>query len=173
MTNGPLDSALQPHESTKDGQAVINEMYTQHGGRSKWGNIHDATMVQLINLWNSSNGTKTLTNHIAAFRVNMVNIKRCCKCTGRSIPTVREQVLWLVRSITTVNPLLMAHIAAINGDQSGLDNNFEAAATHLMLADPVEKDKVKRNMRSGNSSISSALAGRGKTGVDLRMYHPP
>ena len=32
LINGPLESALQPHESTKDGQAVINRMYLQHGG---------------------------------------------------------------------------------------------------------------------------------------------
>ena len=36
LENGPLESALQPHEDTKDGQAVIQEIKTQHGGRSKW-----------------------------------------------------------------------------------------------------------------------------------------
>ena len=111
----------------------------QHGGRTKWENTHDSTMIQLKTMWNSSNGTKTLSNHIAAFCVNIVDIKRYCKRTGRSTPTVREQVLWLVGSIITTNPLLKAHIAGINGDPIGLRNNFEAAATHLMLADLVEK----------------------------------
>ena len=100
----------------------------------------------------------------------MVDIKRCCKCTSRSTPTVREQVSWLVGSIITTNLLLMAHIAGINGDPIGLGNNFEAAATHLMLADPVTKQKVK-GKRPGNPSISSALAGRGKIGVDLCWYN--
>ena len=67
--------------------------------------------------------------------------------------------------------LLTAHIAVINGDPNGLGNNFEAAVTHLMLADPVEKNKMRRVKRSRNPSISSALAGRGKTGVDLRWYN--
>ena len=146
-------------------------MYTQHSGRSKWENAQDVTMVQLKTMWNSSNGTKTLTNHIAVFRVNMVDIKRCCKRTGWSTPTVREQVLWLVGSITTTNLLLTAHIAAINGDPSELGDNFEAAATYLMLTDPVEKDKVKHKHQSGNPSIYSALTGRGKTGVDLHWYN--
>ena len=75
-------------------------------------------------------------------------------------------MIWLVGSIITVNPLLMAHFVAVNGDPSGLGNNFEAAVTHLMLANPVKKHKVKRK-RSRNPSISSVLAGRGKTGVDL------
>ena len=89
LTGGPLESALQPHESTKDGQAVIKEMYLQHGGRTKWENAHDATMIQLKTMWKRSNSTKTLTNHIAAFCVNMVDIKRCFKRTDRSTPTVR------------------------------------------------------------------------------------
>ena len=167
---GPLEFTLQPHESTKDGQAVIKEMYMQHGGRTKWENAHDSTMIQLKTMWNSSTGTKTLTNHIAAFRVNMVDIKRCYKRTGWSTPIEREQVLWLVGLIIATNPLLTAHIAGINDDSNGLGNNFEAAAMHLMLADPVEKHKVK-GKRSGNPSISSALAGRGKTGVDLGWYN--
>ena len=32
---GPLKLALQPHEDSKDGQAVIKSMYVHHGGRSK------------------------------------------------------------------------------------------------------------------------------------------
>ena len=32
---GPLESALQPHEKTKDGMKVIKAMYTQHGGTQK------------------------------------------------------------------------------------------------------------------------------------------
>ena len=106
LTGGPLESDLQPHGSTKDGQAVINEIYSQHGGRTKWENAHNATMIQLKTMWNSSNGTKTLMNRIAAFCVNMVDIKRCCKYTGRSTPTVQEQVLWLVGSIIVTNPVL-------------------------------------------------------------------
>ena len=35
LTGGPLEFALQPHESTKDGQTAIKEMYIHHGGRTK------------------------------------------------------------------------------------------------------------------------------------------
>ena len=71
----------------------------------------------------------------------------------------------MVTLIITTNPLLTAHIAAINGDPNGLENNFESAATHLMLADLTERHKV--NSKRG-PSISSALAGRGTTAVDFR-----
>ena len=138
LLGGPLEFTLQPHKVTKDGQAVIREMYLQYGGCTKWENAHDAVMSTLKTNRNSANANKTLTNHIATYRVNLVDVKRCCKRTGRSPPTVREQILWMVGSIITANPLLTAHIAQINGDPLGLGMNFEGAATHLMLADPIE-----------------------------------
>ena len=47
LTGGPLESALQPHEDTKDGQAVIREMHMQHGGRAKLESAHDAVMSNM------------------------------------------------------------------------------------------------------------------------------
>ena len=78
----------------------------------------------------------------------------------------------MVNSITTTDPLLIAHIAQINGDPSGMGVNFEKAATHLMLADPVERTAVKSKRRrdTRNPSIS-ALAGRGELGVDFRWHN--
>lgn len=72
----PLESALQPHEDSKDGQVVIKSMYVQYEGRTKWGRAHTSKTTQLTIKWNSANGTKTLTNHIANFRVAMVDIIR-------------------------------------------------------------------------------------------------
>ena len=156
MTGGPLESALQPHEDTKDGQAVIKSMCLQHGGCTKWVNAHNSRMTQLNTKWNSANGTRNLTNCIAAFRVAMVDVIRCCKRTGRFAPTQREQVLLLIGLITTTNLLLTAHISMINGDSNRLGNSFEGRATHLMLADPIKKHV--KSKRSGGASISSALA---------------
>ena len=39
----------------------------------------------------------------------------------------------MVGPITTVNPLLKALIAAINGGSNGLGNNLDAAATYLLF----------------------------------------
>ena len=147
---------------------MIREILLQHGGRSKWERAHDSVTTNIKTEWNSANGSKTLTLYIAAYRIHLVDLKRCCKHTGQSPPSVREQALWMLSSIITTEPLLIAHMAQINGDPMGLGMNFEGAATHLMLADPVERSKVKRKRQSNRLSISSALVGRGTTGVDFR-----
>lgn len=58
----------------------------------------------------------------------------------------------------------------VNADPTGLGNSFEDTATHLMLAGPIEK-KVKNHRKPGGASISSTLAGRGNTGIDLCWYN--
>ena len=78
----------------------------------------------------------------------------------------------MIGSIITTDPLLIAHIAQINGDPSGMGVNFEKAATHLMLADPVERTAVKsKRRRDTRNPSTSALAGRGELGVDFRWHN--
>ena len=171
LENGPLESALQPHEETRDGRAVMREIATQHGGRVKWERAHDQSMKETKNEWSSANANKTLTLHIASLRQTMVDLKNSCKHTDRSPPSVREQVLWMISSINTSDPLLIAHIAQINGDPAGMGMNFELAATHLMLADPVERATVRSSKRKRNGITVSALSGRGESGVDFRWHN--
>ena len=68
LEEGPLESALQPHEDTKDGQAVVQEITVQQGGRVKWERAHDQAMKDKAIVWSSSSANKTLTLHISAFR---------------------------------------------------------------------------------------------------------
>ena len=73
--------------------------------------------------------------------------------------------------ITSTINLLIAHITMINGDPNGLGHSFEDTATHLMLADPIDKS-VKSKRTSGGVLTSSALAGRDCTGINLHCYNP-
>lgn len=166
LANGPLESALQAHEDTKDGQAVMHSIIKQHGGTAKWEKAHASLVVASKKTWKST-GNITLTDHIASFRVTISKMTKACKHTTNTPPTSREQVLTLLASIETTESLLQAHIAQINGDPNGKGSDFEETATHLMLADPVEKHKSKQTKKV---TISSSLAGRGTTGVDLRWY---
>ena len=138
LKDEPYELCLQPHEGSKDGLAVMESLLQQHGGNPKWEKAHTSKTKALDNKWNSTGAAKTLTNHIASFRVAMVDIKRCCLHTDQTPPTEREQVLKLIASIMTSEPLLIAHILQVNADPGGLGANFEATAIHLMLAEPIE-----------------------------------
>ena len=132
---------------------------------------HTARVGSLDTKWNSAGAARSLTAHYASLRNKLVDIKRCCVHINRAPPTEREMVLKLMSTITTTNPLLIAHILQVNADPTGLGSNFEATAAHLMLADPIKTKEYKRG--TSRVSISAALAGRGdSTGVDLRWYSP-
>ena len=74
--------------------------------------------------WKCS-GTITLTEHISKFRENVTKLNKCCKHTTHTQMTEREKVLDLKSTIETISPLLQAHIAKVNSDPNGLENNFE------------------------------------------------
>ena len=96
-------------------------------------------------------------------------MRQCCRHTVRTAPSEREMVLLMMNSIQSTDPLLNAHIAAISRDPLEFGANFKKTATHLMLADPVEKTQTKQKTRA--PSVSATLTGRGQsTGVDLRQY---
>ena len=168
LSGGPLESVLQAHEDTKDGQAVMSTILLQHEGKEKWEKAHEQLIVMLKKKWKST-GNIILTEHIAVFRCVNAKIVRACKHTGHTPRTEREKVLLILNSINTTDSLLQAHVSNINGDPSGRGSNFEDTTTHLMLVDPVEKNQSKQSNRK--ISVSSSLAGRGSgTGVDLRWY---
>ena len=71
--------------------------------------------------------------------------------------------------IDTTDSLHQAHVSSINEDPTGRGSSFEDTATHLMLADPVERNQSKQNNRK--TTVSSTLAERGTgTSVGLRWY---
>jgi len=50
LANGPLESALQAHEDTKDGQEVMRSIMKQHGGAAKWEKAHASLVVASKNV---------------------------------------------------------------------------------------------------------------------------
>ena len=168
LTGGPLESALQPHETTKDGQAVMKSIEEQHGVQAKWEALYDELDAALNTKWKCS-GNITLTKHISNYRENVTKLVKCCKNTTHSPPTEREKVLRLKSLIETVSHLLQAHIAKVNSDPNGLGNNFEDCATHLMIADPVVVKKSKSNKRV-NVAAAAFIGKCPDTGVEYRFH---
>ena len=78
LSGSPLESVLQPHEDTKDGQVVMSNILLQHGRKDKWEKAHKRLVRQLKRKWKST-GNITLTEHIATFQGIVARIFRACK----------------------------------------------------------------------------------------------
>jgi hypothetical protein len=91
-------------------------------------------------------------------------------------------VTYLLDSIKTVDPKVLACIAAVEQDELGKRVSFEDASTFLLPSCPVAAKGPKNNginaKVSGTDATTRGGAGasgvvlKGKTGVDLR-YHAP
>jgi hypothetical protein len=101
------------------------------------------------------------------------------------LPNRHSQVGYLLDAIQSNDARLQGVMASIKTDQAvnGLQNDFEAAATHLLPYDPVEKKRVdhagsKRSPadtsdatgEEANVSYFGTKKGNGSTGVPL-LYH--
>ena len=60
LSGGPLESVLQAHEDTKDGQAVMSTILLQHGGKGMWEKAHERLIGLLKKKWKYT-GNITLT----------------------------------------------------------------------------------------------------------------
>ena len=70
LSGGSLELALQAHKYTKDGQAVMNSIIKQHGGRGKWEKAHATLVIASKKTWKST-GTIILTEHIATYQATV------------------------------------------------------------------------------------------------------
>ena len=124
-------------------------------------------MIQELNTKWKCSVIIILTDHISTFCDKVTKINKACKHTTHTPMTENQKVLDFKDTIETTNTLLQVHIAKVNSNPNGLENNFKYMANQLMIADPV----VEKKSKSSKWVTISVIDGRGpKTGVDLR-YH--
>jgi hypothetical protein len=113
---------------------------------------------------------------LSKHRQASIDLETSAAHVGQQLPNNRTRVTYVMDSIQGCNDYAVhARIENIEGDDSitGKRNNFEAAVTHLLPADPVMENNNK-NCRSNNRTVISAAtiqSGKGKFGADLR-WHP-
>ena len=172
LTGTKWSSILKQHEKSKDGRAVWMALIRNHGGEERWEQSYEKLVKALTRKWKSS-ADITLESHVGTLKTIFERMDLACEYTSHTPLTEREKVLKLLDSIDNNDAMLTAHIANVNGDHAGKGSNFESCVSHLLLADPVEKKLTKSGTkRSFDALVSgtSALSGRGSTGVDLRWY---
>jgi hypothetical protein len=128
----------------------------------------------------------TLDRFIAQHRNAFVSMQAAAEHMTNQLPNEHSHVGYLLDAIQCSDAGLQAAMASIKTDQDpdGLRNNFEAAATHLLPYDPVQRKRSDHaGGKRGAADISDvthdeadisafgANKGIGKTGVHLR-YHP-
>jgi hypothetical protein len=121
---------------------------------------------------------------IAQHRNAFVSLQAASEHVTYQLPNKHSRVGFLLTAIQCGHAGLQAAMASIKTDQAptGMINDFEATASHLLPYDPVMKKRTDRSNKRESADISSmngeqanissfgTKKGIGKSGVHLR-YH--
>ena len=124
----------------------------------------------------------TLLQHISGQQKANIQLIEAAEHAPADVPNNRQRVTYLLDSLKTEHPKVLACVAAAEQDETGKQVSFKDASTFLLPSFPVAAKNPKNNCINSKVSGTDATTGggtgvsgavlRGKTGVELR-YHAP
>jgi hypothetical protein len=178
-------ASIKPYQRTKNGREAWLALSNQYAGRDKWeAEIKRHEQLLHTRLWKGQSNF-TLERFIAQHRNAFVSMQAAAEHVTYQLPNEHSRVGYLIDAIQCNDAGLQAAMASVKTDQAvtGMRNDFEAAATHLLPYDPVQKKRVdhaggKRSPadisdttgEDANVSSFGTKKGNGSSGVPLR-YH--
>jgi hypothetical protein len=178
-------ASIKPFQRTKNGRQAWLALSNQFAGNDKWeAEIKKHEQLLHTRTWKGQTNF-TLERFIAQHRNAFVSMQAAAEHVTYQLPNERSRVGFLLDAILSSDAGLQAAMASIKTDQTptGLRNDFEAAATHLLPYDPVLKKRSdqaggKRNSADISETTGEAVnissfgskKGTGSSGVPLR-YH--
>ena len=178
-------ASIKPFQRTKNGRDAWLALSNQYAGKDKWeAEIKRHEQLLHTRQWKGQSNF-SLDRFIAQHRNAFVSMQAAAEHVTFQLPNEHSRVGYLLDAIQCNDAGLQAAMASIKTDQTvnGMRNVFEAAATHLLPYDPVQKKRVDQvGGKRGSADISDATGaetnvssfgtkkGTGSSGVPLR-YH--
>ncbi len=170
-------ATIAPFKRTADGRGAYLAIKNQHAGRSVWDQVvKDATATLQTSTWTGTTSI-TLLQHTSLQRRAYIMLTEAAEQVPAEIPGPRQRTTYLLDSLKTDDPKMLAGMAAIAQDETGKRVNFENSVTYLLPSDPVAAKKAKAKGLAVNVSGAAVIkpAGgftKGATGVELRWHEP-
>jgi len=177
-------ASIQAFAKKRDGRGAYLALKEQHLGVARWMTEiqkHEYTMYSIR--WKGT-GNFTIQQHVSNHRNAYTQLAAAGMHVPHQLPNERSRVAYLLKSIESNDPTLLAAVANINSDTDvpSLQDNFERAAALIQAACPVEK-RISGNKRahisafssdtSSQAHISALQCGIGSSGVHFRFYDQP
>jgi hypothetical protein len=170
-----VSATIAPYRKTQDGRGAWLSIKDQHAGRHINDKIvKDAMYVLTVQKWTGA-ASITMAQHIGAHRKSYIALTEASVHTPTEIPNPRQRVTYVLTSIETVDPKVLAAMAAVELDETNMRINFEVMAAYMLPHCPVAAKHGKKNALGAkiSSTAGAVLTGKkGKSGVTL-CYHEP
>ena len=163
----------------------MNALKSQHAGKAVYDRLVNEAEQTLSNkVWNGNTST-FLASHMGAQRKTWISMQECADHVPVDVPNERARVTYLMDSIKTTDPTVLAALAAIRQDKLDKRVNFENSFAYLVPVCTVAAKAAKKTKVSFDVNVSGAAGGikspgglgggnpspgKGESGVSLR-YH--
>ena len=132
-------ATIAPFRKTQDGRGAFLAIKGQHAGRHKYDKIvKDATYVLTVRKWTGA-APITMAQHLAAHRKSYIALMEASIHTPTEIPNPRQRVTLVLTSFDTVDPKVLAAMAAVELDELNMRIDFEVMAAYMLPHCPVAR----------------------------------
>ncbi len=157
---------------------------SQHASKAIWDCLVKEAKHTLSNKVWSGNTPTTLAQHMGMHHHAWITLTECAKHIPVDVPNDRARVTYLMDSLKTIDPSVLAAIAAVRQDEANKRVNFKNTFASLVPVCPVTAKTAKKTGKVAfNASVlgtsgktegglggGNANPGKGSTGVAL-CYH--
>ena len=150
-------ATIAPYRKTQDGRGAWLAIKGQHAGRHVYDKIvKDATYVLTVQKWTGA-ASITMAQHLGAPRKSYIALTEGRIHTPTEIPNPRQRVTHVLTSFDTVDPKVLAAMAAVE-----LRTNFELMAAYMLPHCPVAAKHGKKTRLELRSPVQlgPSLLGR-------------
>ena len=132
-----VTSSIAPFCKTRDGRGALNALKSQHAGKAVYDRLVKEAEQTLSNkVWNGNTST-SLASHMGAQRKAWISMQECADHVPVDVPNEQARVTYLMDSIKTTDPTVLAALAAIRQDELDKRVNFENSFAYLVPVCPV------------------------------------
>ncbi len=175
---------MAPFRKTQNRRGAMLVIKSQHAGKAIWDHLVKEAEHSLSNKVWSGNTPMTLAQHMGMHLHAWITLTECAEHIPVDVLNDRARVTYLMDSLKTVDPTVLAAIAAVCQDDADKPVNFENTFAYLVPVCPVTAKTAKKTGKVAfNASVSgtsgktqgglgggNANPGKGSTGVALH-YH--
>ncbi len=176
-------ATIAPFRCALNGHGAPLALQSQHDGKAIYDQLVKEAENVLKNQQWSGTTSATLSQHMGLHWKALITLSECAEHIPVEVPNDCAHVTYLLDLFTTINPSVLAAIAAVCQDDANKRVNFENAFTFLAPTCPVAAKAAKKGGISFDANVSSAnmkaqaglgrdckKPGKGRTGVAL-CYH--
>jgi hypothetical protein len=176
-------ATIAPFHRARTGRGALLALQSQHAGKAIYDQLVKEAENDLKNQQWSGTTSATLSQHMGLHRKAFITLSECAEHIPVEVPNDCACVTYLLDLLMTIDPSVLAAIAAVCQDDANKRVNFENAFTFLAPTCPVAAKAAKKgrvsfeaNVLSTNMKAQAGLGGdcekprKGRTGMAL-CYH--